>query len=175
MRLASFAYQASATLFLAMFIGLFLLRRASVARCSTRSGALVAVLAVLSPFAIELPAAAPPAPMLGLSSVVATLGLAIAVGGLLSLRRNFGILPEARGLTTSGLYRLVRHPIYLGEMLALSALILPLATPRNLVVLLGVWGLQVLRTYYEEAALARQFPDYAEYRRRTRRLIPGLY
>lgn len=175
-RVATFAYQASATLFIALVIGLFLMRRAAVARCDTWHGALVAIGAVLAPFAMEIPAvASPSALLLALSSAVASLGLAVAIGGLSSLRRNFGILPEARGLTTSGLYRFVRHPVYLGEMVALGALVLPLATPRNLLVLLGVWGLQILRTYYEEAVLARQFPSYAEYQRRTRRLLPGLY
>ena len=47
-----------------------------------------------------------------------TVGLIIMVIGLASLGRSFGIMPRARGLVQSGLYRWVRHPIYLGEFLA---------------------------------------------------------
>ncbi|HEU4942388.1 MAG TPA: methyltransferase, partial [Gaiellaceae bacterium] len=42
----------------------------------------------------------------------------------LALGRCFGLLPEARGLVTRGPYRLVRHPVYLGEFAAVGGLVL---------------------------------------------------
>ena len=43
---------------------------------------------------------------------------------------------------------------------------------------LGAWlvclGLQLVRTAYEERSLRAEFPEYAPYAERTKRLIPGL-
>jgi protein-S-isoprenylcysteine O-methyltransferase Ste14 len=36
-------------------------------------------------------------------------------------------------------------------------------------------GFQFLRLHYEEGVLREAFPEYAEYARRTARLVPGLY
>jgi protein-S-isoprenylcysteine O-methyltransferase Ste14 len=35
-------------------------------------------------------------------------------------------------------------------------------------------GLQLVRTKYEERSLRAEFPEYAPYADRTKRLIPGL-
>jgi protein-S-isoprenylcysteine O-methyltransferase Ste14 len=37
------------------------------------------------------------------------------------------------------------------------------------------FALQFGRMHYEEQVLGRAFPEYAEYKARSRRLIPGLY
>ena len=50
----------------------------------------------------------------------------------LALGRCFGVLPEARGLVTHGPYRLVRHPLYLGELAAMGGLLVASPSPRNL-------------------------------------------
>src|SRR5262249_51231106 len=55
---------------------------------------------------------------LATSEALMTVGLIIMVIGLASLGRSFGIMPRARGLITTGLYRWVRHPIYLGAFLS---------------------------------------------------------
>src|SRR5712671_2760530 len=52
-------------------------------------------------------------------------GIIWALYSLSYLGRAFSIVPEARGLVTSGPYRFVRHPIYLGEIVAGVGLVLP--------------------------------------------------
>jgi len=80
-----------------------------------------------------------------------------------------------RGLVTRGPYRWVRHPVYLDEITAMLGLLLPILSARNLAVFALFCALQLWRTRHEEAALAATFPEYADYRRRTPRLLPGLW
>jgi protein-S-isoprenylcysteine O-methyltransferase Ste14 len=91
------------------------------------------------------------------------------------LGRCFGVLPEARGLVTRGPYRLVRHPLYLGELTAVLGVVLGSREPlwAGLTWLVCV-GLQLVRTGYEERNIRAEFPEYAEYAARTKRLIPGV-
>jgi protein-S-isoprenylcysteine O-methyltransferase Ste14 len=79
------------------------------------------------------------------------------------------------GLVTGGLYRYVRHPIYVSEaMIAVGA---PLTLGSRYVLWLAVPAVAVLvlRVVREEAALARTFPNYACYAARTKRIVPFLY
>ena len=62
-----------------------------------------------------------PAPALPLAPELLTValsacGLLVVIGGKLSLGRSFGLMPANRGVVSSGLYRIVRHPIYLGYL-----------------------------------------------------------
>lgn len=85
--------------------------------------------------------------------------------------------PEAAetppGPAVDGLYRWVRHPRYLGTVLAwLAAVVLSGAT--RLAVLVGVFfGLMFLMIEWEERELVARFgAGYREYQRRTPRLLP---
>lgn len=91
---------------------------------------------------------------------------------VLFLGRCFGVLPEARGLVTSGPYRLVRHPVYLGEIGACVGLAIASASLRNTALLGILAAAQAVRMGLEEEALALAFPRYVEYAARTPRLIP---
>lgn len=51
-------------------------------------------------------------------------GALLATVSFFALGQNFAILPQLRNVTTGGLYRLVRHPAYLGEILMLLACLL---------------------------------------------------
>ena len=78
-------------------------------------------------------------------------------------------------LVTRGLYRWVRHPMYLSEaMIAVGA---PLMLGSRVVVWLAVPALVVLvlRIVREEQALARVFPEYPHYAALTRRVVPFLF
>jgi protein-S-isoprenylcysteine O-methyltransferase Ste14 len=102
-------------------------------------------------------------------------GLLFAIASVAFLGRCFGVLPDVRGLVTRGPYRLVRHPLYLGELTAALGIVLG---AQRWAPALAAWlvclGLQLVRTKYEERSLRAQFPEYAPYADRTKRLIPGL-
>ena len=112
------------------------------------------------------------------------LGL-LAVGGVLRIwpmfvlgRRFSGLVAIQPGheLVSHGPYRYVRHPSYLGGMLGFVGWALVFRSAVGLAA--AALGLLVLvqRIEAEEALLASHFGDrYADYRRRTWRLLPGLY
>ncbi len=110
-------------------------------------------------------------------AVIAGLALAFAAGvwmlmSVIALGRCFGLLPEARGLVIRGPYRLVRHPIYLGEITAVLGLSIASPSFRNSVVLAVFVVAQAIRMRLEEAALLHQFPAYQQYADSRPRLIP---
>ena len=92
---------------------------------------------------------------------------------ILSLRRNFSVLPEARSLTRKGPYRIVRHPMYLGY----TALWVAWAAGINAGI--GPWLWTVLgillfayRAFVEEKKMRKFVPGYDEYCQRTPGLLP---
>ncbi len=48
---------------------------------------------------------------------VSVIGLLVVIAGKMSLGRSFGLIPANRGIVSTGLYRVVRHPIYLGYLI----------------------------------------------------------
>jgi protein-S-isoprenylcysteine O-methyltransferase Ste14 len=92
----------------------------------------------------------------------------LTVWGMWTLRRAFSITVEARQLVTGGPYRLVRHPIYCGEILAATAVAAIRLSAVNVVILLLFTLLQLWRTRMEEAKLTDSFPAYREFAGRSR-------
>ena len=109
----------------------------------------------------------------------AVLGLSFVLWGYYVLGKNWA--PSVSGvredtvLVTTGLYGFVRHPIYLGIFISLSALALMVA---NLFVLLPTVALLIVLYVSideEEVILIDRFGDeYREYKKRTPRFIPRL-
>lgn len=107
--------------------------------------------------------------------VLQGIGLAIMAVAVVSLGRSFGIVPANRGVKRSGLYGLVRHPLYAGEMLYFSGLVLTNLSPSNAIVWLGVFCGLMIRAWAEENHL-RKDPKYQLYLEATPyRFVPGLF
>jgi protein-S-isoprenylcysteine O-methyltransferase Ste14 len=109
---------------------------------------------------------------------LAALGLLLAFVGLATLGRSVTPFPRprARGhLVTRGVYRFVRHPVYTGLVVAALGWALAYLSVAGVVyaAALGVFFDRKARR--EERWLRERFPEYAEYERRVRRLIPGIY
>jgi protein-S-isoprenylcysteine O-methyltransferase Ste14 len=111
--------------------------------------------------------------LLSTSSVLC--GTVFAIYAALSLGRSLSMLPEARRLVTRGPYRLVRHPLYVSEALALVGVTLQYLSPLALTLLVFQCIFQLERMTNEERVLARTFPEYRDYMAATARLVPGVY
>ena len=75
-----------------------------------------------------------------------------------------------------GPYRIVRHPGYAGNMLALPGMVLALSSMWTLIPAAVALIIAVIRTVLEDQALQDELPGYRDYARRVRyRLIPGIY
>ncbi len=112
--------------------------------------------------------------VLAMSDVLLAIGMVWALYGLSYLRNRFSIVPEARELVTTGPYAVVRHPVYLGEIIAGFGLVLPTILSLHALVLALFLAAQLVRTEYEERVLRAAFPEYEAYARHTRRLIPFI-
>ncbi len=102
-------------------------------------------------------------------------GLAWSVWSLRYLSRSFSIVSHARALVRSGPYRLVRHPLYFGERVALLGVVIVGFTWAVFALFAVLVGLQLYRASKEEELLATSFPEYSEYRLRTARLVPHVF
>jgi protein-S-isoprenylcysteine O-methyltransferase Ste14 len=100
------------------------------------------------------------------------IGLMLAILAILSLNRSLGIVPANRGIQQNGLYRVVRHPLYASELLALLGFTLCYPSSWNICAWIIAFTLQTLRAYAEESFLSSD-PSYSAYKDKVRfRLVP---
>jgi protein-S-isoprenylcysteine O-methyltransferase Ste14 len=85
-------------------------------------------------------------------------------------------LQEGHRLVTSGLYRYIRHPCYLGAVLTGFGLALTFRSWIGLLVATGFIGIIALRIRDEEVFMQQEFgTEWEAYRQHSWRLIPFLY
>jgi len=95
--------------------------------------------------------------------------------GITSLNRSFGIVAANRGVKTSGLYRLVRHPLYSAYIIGHIGYVINNLSIRNCIIFVLSTTLQLQRIFIEENLL-RQDAAYVEYSKRTKwRLVPFVF
>lgn len=83
---------------------------------------------------------------------------------------------EGQHVVDTGLYAIVRHPMYTATTLLFLAMPLVLASPISFVVMLLYVPLIILRIRREEALLERELEGYSDYMRRVKyRLLPFVY
>ncbi|MFT5701958.1 MAG: protein-S-isoprenylcysteine O-methyltransferase Ste14 [Desulforhopalus sp.] len=115
-----------------------------------------------------------------LGFILISLGYAFAAWALIENRFFSSVvrIQADRGhvVCDSGPYRIVRHPGYAGNMLALPGLVLALSSMWTLIPAAVALIIAVIRTVLEDRTLQDELPGYRDYARRVRyRLIPGIY
>jgi protein-S-isoprenylcysteine O-methyltransferase Ste14 len=114
-----------------------------------------------------------------LGSVLAVAGAALVFRSRAVLGSAWSLVPKAdqeTGLVTTGPYRFVRHPIYLGLILLAAGEALAFSSlPAFAVVLFGIVPTFVWRARAEETLLSRIFGERHEvYQQQTKMIIPHL-
>ena len=119
-----------------------------------------------------------PALLRTIGVVLYVVGLATAVIGRLHLGNSwvdledYQVLPE-QSLVTRGIYRYIRHPIYVGDIQLLVGLELALNSWLVLTVLIPA-AVAIRQAVAEEALLSRMLTGYDDYCKRTKRFIPFI-
>jgi len=76
----------------------------------------------------------------------------------------------------SGPYRIVRHPGYAGNVLALPGIVLALGSVWTIIPVIVALIIAAIRTALEDKTLKEELPGYRDYARRVRyRLIPFVF
>ncbi len=150
----------------ALLAALYAQRRPAVKydRLGLWLGLLAAVLPLSTVFSVEM----------SLPLIIAgVLGYSLVFWSLLSLGNRFGVAPADRGLVVHGPYRIVRHPMYLGELVLRASLVAAssqLLLGANLLLSLAV--IQILRIFREERIIS----GYGAYASQVPyRLVPGIW
>jgi protein-S-isoprenylcysteine O-methyltransferase Ste14 len=110
-------------------------------------------------------------------SLLAIAGAAFVLRSRIELGAAWSLAPKAdqgTGLVTTGPYRLMRHPIYLGfVLLALGQALAFGSWPALVIVMFGIVPTFAWRARAEEKLLRRTFGErYAVYQQRAKMLIP---
>ncbi|MBI3964362.1 MAG: isoprenylcysteine carboxylmethyltransferase family protein [Chloroflexi bacterium] len=109
---------------------------------------------------------------------LAIVGAWLMLAGALYLGRSFTPLPRPREdgqLVRTGLFRVVRHPIYAGAILLAWSWTLLRASLLHAVIALAIVVLLDAKARREERWLVERYPEYRSYQRQVARLIPWLY
>ena len=154
-----------------LFFALFITRKPAKAESESLPLWVLAVAGTVCPLLVR-PSDGAGSMVIG--SIIQIVGIALIAGGLMSLRRSFAVVPANRGIRNGGLYRIVRHPLYFSELVALLGGVLINPSFGNWAIWLCACGLQYARARAEENFLSSD-PAYRAYSERVRyRLIPGL-
>lgn len=101
-----------------------------------------------------------------------------AVWSILLINKFMNVAPdvvEGSKLIKVGPYRYIRHPMYLSLLIVCLCLIIDYFTLLRLLVVVLLFIAMVLKMSHEENLLEEAFPEYEEYKLRTKRIIPFLY
>jgi protein-S-isoprenylcysteine O-methyltransferase Ste14 len=113
-----------------------------------------------------------------IASLLLIPALLLAGKGLLDLGRNLTPLPYPREdgeLVQTGMYGVVRHPLYSGILLAALAYTIGQLSLSHAVATGVLFLVLNYKASREEAWLSDRYPAYSTYRQRVKKLIPGLF
>jgi protein-S-isoprenylcysteine O-methyltransferase Ste14 len=174
--LSNIASKFASLIFITAIIVLLALRHTPRAKTSGLVPRVAAVAGTyLSVGIVLLPAAELSAPLYLTATFLILGGTVFALYSALKLGRSISMLPEARRLVTGGPYAVIRHPLYLGEAIALVGLTLQFLSPWAVAIFGLQCACQIVRITSEERVLASAFPEYRNYMTHTARLLPYIY
>lgn len=110
--------------------------------------------------------------------VLCAVGAIFGIAGVRALGRNLTPFPEPvaeHELVQTGIYRVVRHPLYSSLIFLSFGWALAWSSTVTLALAGGLTLVLDQKSRVEERLLRRRHADYNQYAQRVRRLIPGVY
>ncbi len=106
-------------------------------------------------------------------------GFSILITAQITLRKSYAstlIIWENHQLKTHGIYRLVRHPIYLGVILGSMGIAVYASSLYGFLIMSANVPVFLIRIKIEEKLLTKEFGDaYRMYKKKTKKLLPFIY
>ena len=112
------------------------------------------------------------------ASILSLSALIFIIKGLIDLGKNLTPLPypiENGELVQTGIYGIVRHPLYSGLIFAALAWTIFQFSLSHLIATAILLIFFEIKSSREETWLSDKYPDYSDYRQRVTKLIPGIY
>jgi protein-S-isoprenylcysteine O-methyltransferase Ste14 len=108
-------------------------------------------------------------PLVYVGLTVGLSGVALWMFAMAHLGKSLAVLPGGDRLVTQGVYRYLRHPVYVGIDMTLFGLFLAVGSTAGMIYFfLVVLPLNIMRSRFEEKALLKKFGDsYETYRQQT--------
>ncbi len=162
---------AAETLIFVIFLISYAVRKDPVSRSKGVRELVIPLVGGLLPFALlwsePHPAVTSSMTFVNIIFVWMTAATCLTIWGLWTIRRSFSITVEARELVVGGPYRLIRHPVYLGEILTTCAVAVLRFSILNIALLLLFAAIQLYRSKMEENKLASVYPAYRDFAARS--------
>jgi protein-S-isoprenylcysteine O-methyltransferase Ste14 len=102
----------------------------------------------------------------------------IILRGIFDLGKSLTILPYPKHngkFVKTGIYAIIRHPLYFGIILATQAWTIFTLSWTHLICSITLAILLNIKASNEEKWLLQKYSDYAEYKTRVKKIIPGIY
>lgn len=144
----------------------------------TKGNVLVAIQFVFIAAIVAIPSAAVDVPWIYFGGVLFIApGIIILFISFKNLGRSLTANPvplDKGNLVETGIYKYVRHPIYTGLLLAMLGTVVQSMDIVKFLVWLALLALLTYKAIFEESLLAKKYPGYVEYMKRTGRFVPRL-
>lgn len=104
--------------------------------------------------------------------------LLIGIWAIFVMKFNFNVAPDLVSdakLRVEGPYKLIRHPMYTSVLGFTGIYVYDSYTLFNLMMFLILLIDLLMKLNYEEKLLVKRFPEYNEYRKRTKMILPYIF
>ncbi len=110
--------------------------------------------------------------------IIFILSLLPGIYAILIMKFNFNIAPDLKTgaiFVYKGPYRYIRHPMYATIIVSLICLIINYFTIIRFIIYLILLIVLIIKMKFEENILLKEFDDYKDYVKRTKKIIPFVF